>query len=81
MGQNNVHDGFMITGLEISDLYGNNVLSLPPIFSQESLPITGNDIVATLDIYKWPHLREIPLQLIDDDHIGLLIDIIVPKAM
>lgn len=62
-------------------MYGNHVLSLPPICSQESLPITGNDIVATLDIYKWPHLREIPLQRIDDDHIGLLIDINVPKAM
>jgi len=80
-GQNNVHDCFMLTGLEISDLYGNNVLSLPPIFSQESLPVTGNDIVATSDIYKWPHLREIPLQRIDDDHIGLLIGINVPKAM
>ena len=81
MGQSAVHDCYVVTGLEISNLCGNDVISLPPVFSQETLPVTSNDIVFIEDIQKWSHLRDIPLQRIESEHIGLLIGINVPKAM
>ncbi|VDI74707.1 Hypothetical predicted protein [Mytilus galloprovincialis] len=81
MGQSAVHDCYVVTGLEISNFCGNDVISLPPVFSQETLPVTSNDIVFIEDIQKWSHLRDIPLQRIESEHIGLLIGINVPKAM
>ena len=79
--ETDVKDCYVVSGLEISDLNGNNVISLPTIFSQEKLPVTSSDIVSVSDISNWPHLRDIPLQRISNDHVGLLIGVNVPRAM
>lgn len=81
MGHQETKYCYVISGLQISDLYGNNILTLPPIYSQENLPVTSNDIVSISDIQKWPHLSGVPLQRIDSKHVGLLIGINVPKIM
>lgn len=81
MAHEYINDCYTLTGLEISDLQGNNVIQLPLTYSQEKLPVSSNDIVSVIDLQRWSYLRDIPLQRINDEHIGLLIGVNVPRAM
>jgi len=80
MGQENIQDCYAVSGLQICDLNGNQVVDLPPIFTQPTLPVSRKDVISSHDLHKWPHLRDVPLEKIDSD-VGLLIGINVPKVM
>ena len=80
MGQESLVDSEVVSSLEICDLNGDNTVSLPPIYSQPSLPVSKKDIVTKKDLQRWQHLQDIPLEHIDAE-VGLLIGINVPRAM
>ncbi|XP_056001985.1 uncharacterized protein LOC125664373 [Ostrea edulis] len=80
MGQEKVHDSYVICGLEVSDLNGDNTIELPPVFTQSTLPVSKKDVISLEDVKRWPHLHGVELNVIDCD-IGLLIGVNVPKAL
>ncbi|XP_014665117.1 PREDICTED: uncharacterized protein LOC106807320 [Priapulus caudatus] len=80
MGQEMVKSCYVVSGLEVSSLSGENTLELPPVFTQVDLPVTRKDVTLADDLRKWSHLREVPIDTIDSD-VGLLIGVNVPKAM
>ncbi|XP_056022166.1 uncharacterized protein LOC125649571 [Ostrea edulis] len=80
MGQEKVHDSYVICGLEVIDLNGDNTIELPPVFTQSTLPVSKKDVIFLEDVKRWSHLHGVELNVIDCD-IGLLIGVNVPKAL
>ncbi|XP_031438690.2 uncharacterized protein LOC116224090 [Clupea harengus] len=62
----------LVSGLEVSELEGNNFLPLPEVFTQRSMPVTKDDIPTQADLRKWPYISEVQLLQIDSG-IDLLI--------
>ncbi|XP_052697355.1 uncharacterized protein LOC128175621 [Crassostrea angulata] len=82
MGQQKTENCYILSGLEITDVNGDNPIDLPPIYTQPELPVSRKDIISLEDLQRWPHLRDIHIDRIPiDSDIGLLIGVNVPKAM
>ena len=80
MGNESIVNTCIVTGLEISNLDGNQFIELSEVFSQKHIPATKDNIPCQEDINSWPHLKEVKLPTIEAD-VGLLIGANVPKAM
>lgn len=80
MGQQHTQTSHVISGLEISDINGVNVLELPPVYTQPTLPASRTDVISPEDIENYPYLSDIELPRIDSD-VGILIGVNVPRAM
>ena len=80
MGQTKVETTFAVEDLEVCSLDGGEVVELPPVLSQTTLPVSTCDIVYEEDLKQWKYLKELHLPRIESD-IGLLIGSNVPKAM
>ncbi|XP_064638317.1 uncharacterized protein LOC135494330 [Lineus longissimus] len=80
MGQEKLQDSYVISGLEVLSMNGENVADLPPVFTQSCLPVTRKDVVTSADIEKYSYLKQVPLQSCDSD-VGLLIGVNVPHVM
>nr|XP_034339443.1 uncharacterized protein LOC105341007 [Crassostrea gigas] len=82
MGQQKTENCYILSGLEITDVNGDNPIDLPPIYTQPELPVSRKDIISLEDLQRWPHLSDIHIDRIPiDSDIGLLIGVNVPKAM
>ncbi|XP_077978766.1 uncharacterized protein LOC144434185 [Glandiceps talaboti] len=80
MTETKVVNSYILKGLEVTDLDGNNVIQLPATYTHSEIPVSKKDIVKQEDITRWPYLRNIHLPSINAD-IGLLIGNNVPKAL
>ena len=71
------NDCFAVSGLELCDLNCENIFSLPPVYTQPSLPVSRKDIKSYEEVRKWPNLCDVPINRIEGD-VGILIGINVP---
>lgn len=82
VGQQKTENCYILSGLEITDLNGDNPIDLHPIYTQPELPVSRKDIISLEDLQRWPHLSDIHIDRIPvDSDIGLLLCVNVPKAM
>ena len=73
-------DSFLVQDLVISDLDGNNFISLPVLYTSTEIPVTKDDIPTQEDVYLWPHLNGVYLPNVSAE-IGLLIARHVPETL
>ncbi len=75
-------DCLRLKNLEVMDLNGHHIISLPEVFTHKEIPASKDDIVTAADIQQWPYLKEVePPASLPDIDIGLLIGNNVPQAM
>ncbi len=72
LGQEKVICINMVNGLEVSSLESDDFIELPPLYTQEEIPVTKEQIPTQDDVQEWNYLEEVKLPCIDAD-IGLLI--------
>lgn len=80
MGEERPVPSYKISGLEVAALKGTTFLTLPDVFSQESIPVTQDNIPTEEDLKEWPYLKEVELEPINAS-IGLLIGANAPKVL
>ena len=56
MNGNQVHNVKVVKGLTVTDLDGDNSISLPKVFTKLKMPVTNQDIPRPELARKWPHL-------------------------
>ena len=59
MNGNQLHNVKVIRGLTVSDLDGNNSISLPKAFTKLEMPATSQYIPRPEQARKWPHLARV----------------------
>ena len=69
-----------IMSLELSDLRGENHISVKTVFSTPELPVTTINRATQEDINKWPHLSNIQIDQIHGE-VGLLIGSDIPEVL
>lgn len=47
---------YVVSGLEVSGLNGNNIIQLPDVFKQKETPVTVDNIPTKQDLDRWPYL-------------------------
>ena len=67
MGQEKVVESQILTGLEVSRLDSNQFVELPETFTQETIPVSKNNIPTRRDIERWEYLKEINIPELDVD--------------
>ena len=72
MGHEKVCDSYVVNDLEVCSLDGKNVVDLPSVFTQKTLPVSKKDIIYSEDLQDWSHLRDVPLERVEST-VGLLI--------
>lgn len=80
MGQQHTQTCHVLSGLEICDINGVNVLELPPVYTEPTLPASRTDVISPEDNENYLYLSDIELPRFDSD-VGILIGVNVPKAM
>lgn len=75
-------DSCVLDDIEISDLEGRNIITLPDVYTQTKMPVSIEDVVTTHDLAQWSYLRSVELPDISKEavEVGLLIGSNVPKA-
>ncbi|CAB4017958.1 Hypothetical predicted protein, partial [Paramuricea clavata] len=84
MNGSQLHNVKVIRDLTVSDLDGNNSISLPKAFTKLEMPATSQDIPRPEQARKWPHLARVAdyvHPLIPNVKIGLLIGTNCPEAI
>lgn len=71
---------YVVTGLEVSSLSGDEFIDLPDAFTHKTITVGKENIAQQKDLERWPYLKEIQLPQMEAD-IGLLIGANLPKAM
>ncbi len=70
----------LLSGLEVSELKGNNFIPLPEVYTQRSMPVTKDNIPTQEDLKEWSYLSDLQLPKIDSD-IDLLIGMNAANVM
>ena len=71
---------YVVSGLEISGLDGDNFTQLPDVFTQKEMPVTADNIPSKQDLARWPYLKRVNIPEIDGN-IELLIGTNASKIM
>jgi hypothetical protein len=69
-----------ISGLEILDINGNEIISLPVVFSKDVLPISQDDVVTRKEWANFEHLIDVPVAFINAS-VGLMFGANAPAAI
>lgn len=80
MGQEKPVSCYEVTGLEVANVEGDQLISLPKVYTQRKIPVTKGNILTPKDIRRWSYLKEISLTEVDAE-VELLIGVNIPKAM
>lgn len=80
MGQEKPVSSYRLSGLEVAALKENEYLKLLDVYTQQSIPVTKENIPKEEDLRKWSYLKGVELTPIDAG-IGLLIGVNSPKAL
>ena len=70
-----------VVDLEVSNINGEGLFDLPKVYTRTELPISMQNVAASDDVAKWPHLRDIQLPNLEGQKVMLLIGQDVPEAM
>ena len=84
MNGNQVHNVKVVKGLTVTDLDGDNSISLPKAFTKLKMPATNHDVPRPELARKWPHLARVAAHvqpLMSNVKIGLLIGTNCPEAI
>ena len=71
---------YAVSGLEVCGLKESSFVLLPVVYSQESLPVSRDQIPSQHDVDRWDYLSHIDIPSLDAD-IGILIGNNVPRAV
>ena len=71
---------FIINGIQVSDMEESSFISLPAVYTLNTIPVSRDDIPKASELKIWSHLRELETPVIDSE-IGLMIGNNVPEAM
>ena len=71
---------YAVSGLEVCGLKESSFVPLPVVYSQESLPVSRDQIPSQHDVDRWDYLSHIDIPSLDAD-IGILIGNNVPRAV
>ena len=71
---------YAVSGLEVCGLKESSFVPLPVVYSQESLPVSWDQIPSQHDVDRWDYLSHIDIPSLDAD-IGILIVNNVPRAV
>ena len=63
----------LATGLHITDVYGDNEMELPMLYSMEKIPAEPSDYPKQEDVRRWDHLRDVELTEPEMTEVGLLL--------
>lgn len=80
MGQEKVVESQILTRPEVSRLDSNQFVEPPETFTQETIPVSKNNIPTQRDIERWEYLKEIRIPELDAD-VELLTGTNAPKLM
>lgn len=80
MGQEEVVNSNVVTGLEVAGLDGEMYCDLPNTYTQEYMPVHKGNIPHQKDLKRWAYLRDVHLPDIDSE-VELLIGTNVPRAL
>lgn len=80
MGQERIVSSFSLSGLEVSNLDGNDYYTLPEVFTQKEMPVTVDNMIRSEDLAKWPHLSSVRIPSVKAD-VDLLIGTNAPKVL
>lgn len=80
MSQEKSVPSYVISGLEVSSLEENNFISLPEVYTQQSMPVDTCNIPTKKELSKWPYLSQVQLPRIPSK-VELLIGSNSPKAI
>lgn len=80
MGQEKVVESQILTGLEVSRLNSNQFVELPETFTQETIPVSKNNIPTQRDIERWDYLKDIRIPELEAE-VEILIGTNAPKLM
>uniref|UniRef100_A0A8C8DI38 Uncharacterized protein n=1 Tax=Oryzias sinensis TaxID=183150 RepID=A0A8C8DI38_9TELE len=80
MGQEKVVSSYVVSGLEVAGLQGDNFCELPKTYTQQHMPVHKANIPKEMDLQRWTYLEPVKLPEIDSD-IELLIGANVPQAL
>ena len=71
---------YAVSGLEVCGLKESSFVPLPVVYSQESLPVSRDQIPSQHDVDRWDYLSHIDIPSLDADT-GILIGNNVPRAV
>lgn len=63
-------ESYLLTDLEVSRIDCNNFIDLPKVYTQESIPVSTENIPSQENIEKWPYLSEVRILSIQDFSLG-----------
>ena len=63
----------LATGLHITDIYGDNEMELPMLYSMEKIPAEPSDFPKQEEVRRWDHLRDVELPEPEMTEVGLLL--------
>ena len=69
-----------VVSLDVFNLYENNFVELPTVFSTGKLPVDESSIPRQADVDRWSHLKDVTINKIDAP-IGILIGNDAPRAL
>ncbi len=78
---NTILDTEIVSSLEVLDMTGNEMITLPPVYAKQTLPISKSNLATVGDIANYPHLAGIKLPTAHAEDIGLLIGQDAPDAL
>lgn len=76
LGQEKIVTVERISGLEISNLKGDDFIALPAVYTQDEIPVSEEQIPTSEALKEWDYLKEVELT-----HIDAKIGLNTPKTM
>ncbi|KAL1277030.1 hypothetical protein QQF64_023703 [Cirrhinus molitorella] len=80
MSQDKSVPSYIISGLEVSSLEENNLIPMPEVYTQKSMPVDTCNIPTKGELSKWPYLSQVQFPKIPAK-VELLIGSNTPKAI
>ena len=70
-----------VISLRISNLDGSDEITIPQVFARPNLRLSSSNLVTEAEVWKWPHLKDLPLHHAEIDDVALLIGQDCPEAL
>lgn len=80
MGQERVTTAYILSGLEVAELDGENFYPLSEVFTQREMPVTIDNMVTAEELTKWPYLSKVRIPNVKAK-VGLLIGTNAPRVL
>jgi hypothetical protein len=76
----------MMVTFKVSDMSGHNEVVLSRVATRPSVAVDKANIASSVDVDRWPHLKDIPLPRLDDGQVLMIIgqnnaEILLPREV